>query len=139
MSDAPDRHDDATSDQLHPLVWMALVGLILWFVGAVWWGFASDGYVDWLLFVVSAFLLMAVSIQLILAHESRVGEGPQPKRQPEQRQTFGDWAAGEFQIWQDHNKAGNAAAEILTPIAAAAVGMTAFAIAFHYVALHASS
>jgi hypothetical protein len=36
-------------------------------------------------------------------------------------------------------KGSNAAAEIILPIAAAAVGMTAFAIVFHYAAQHAST
>src|SRR6266704_431888 len=43
----------------------------------------------------------------------------------------------EFEIWQDHLQGVNAAAEIAIPIAAAAVGMTAFAIVFHYAAAHA--
>jgi hypothetical protein len=45
---------------------------------------------------------------------------------------FSDWAAGQFETWQDRVKGANAAAEIILPIAAAAVGMTAFAIVFHY-------
>ena len=50
-----------------------------------------------------------------------------------------DWAAGQFETWQDSQKGSTAAAEIILPIAAAAVGMTAFALVFHYAAQHAST
>ncbi len=52
---------------------------------------------------------------------------------------FSDWAAGQFETWQDSQKGSDAAAEIILPIAAAAVGMTAFAIVFHYATQHAST
>ena len=64
--------------------------------------------------------------------------GRAPPDAPEDRARFSDWAAGEFETWQDSVKGTNAAAEIILPIAAAAVGMTAFAIVFHYAAQHAS-
>ena len=50
---------------------------------------------------------------------------------------FRDWASGQFETWQERVKGANAAVEILLPVAAAAVGMTAFAIVFHYAATHA--
>ena len=62
---------------------------------------------------------------------------PDPVAKPEQRQTFSDWASGQFEISQGRRKGAAAAVEIILPIAAAAVGMTAFAIVFHYAALHA--
>ena len=54
------------------------------------------------------------------------------------REPFADWAASDFETWQDRVKGKNAAAEIILPIAATAVGMTAFVIVFHYAAAHAS-
>ena len=51
-------------------------------------------------------------------------------------ESFRDWAAGGFDTWQDRVKGGNAAAEIVLPIAAAAVGMTAFGIVLRIVAAH---
>ena len=117
------------ADRLHPLVWAALVGFVLWFAIALW-SFATGGYVDWLLAVVTGFLAIAVALPMIL---SRVGRDPKDHL----HETFRDWAAGDFATWQDHPKGFNAAAEILLPIAAAAVGMTAIGIVFHYVAMHA--
>ena len=131
-----DRKAQGTSTaRLHPFVWAGLIGLVIWFVLAIW-GFGTEGYADWLLTVVSGFIFIAIAIPLILARVARRNSvlGTRPAK-PE---AFGDWAKAEFEIWQDHLKGGNAAAEIAIPIAAAAVGMTAFAIVFHYAAAHAS-
>ena len=130
------RQDQRTSTaRLHPFVWAGVVGLVLWFVLAIW-GFGTEGYADWLLTVVSGFVLIAIAIPLILAGVAR--RNNVSGRRPAKSEAFGDWAKGEFEIWQDHLKGANAAAEIAIPIAAAAVGMTAFAIVFHYAAAHAS-
>lgn len=117
------------ADRLHPAVWAALVGIVIWFAIAIW-SFGTGGYVDWLLAVVTAFLVITVALLVIL---SRVGRGPQDGM----RETFRDWASGDFATWQDRPKAINAAAEIILPIAAAAIGMTAIGIVFHYAAAHA--
>jgi hypothetical protein len=129
------RQDRQTSTaRLHPFVWAAVIGFVIWFALAIW-GFGTEGYADWLLTVVSGFIFIAIAIPLILAGVARRNNasGTRPKK-PD---AFGDWARGEFEIWQDHLKGGSAAAEIAIPIAAAAVGMTAFAIVFHYAAAHA--
>jgi uncharacterized ion transporter superfamily protein YfcC len=129
-----DQQDQQTSTaRLHPFVWIALIGLVIWFVLAIW-GFGTEGYADWLLTVVSGFLLIAIAIPLILAGVARRNSVARAQGKSE---AFGDWAKGEFEIWQDHLKGANAAAEIAIPIAAAAAGMTAFAIVFHYAAAHA--
>jgi hypothetical protein len=123
-----------STGRLHPLVWTAMLGLIVWFVLAVW-GFGTEGYADWLLAVVSGFVLIAVAIPLILAGVARRNRD----EAAEKSEAFGEWAKGEFETWQDHVKGANAAAEIALPIAAAAAGMTAFAIVFHYAAAHAGA
>jgi hypothetical protein len=116
-------------DHVHPFVYFAVIGLALWFVLSAW-GFAADGYVDWLLVVVSGFVLIATVIQLTLLHvwrNNHAGGADQPKER------FRDWAAGKLDTWQDQPKAANAAVEMLLPLAAVAFGMTAFAIALHFV------
>jgi hypothetical protein len=40
--------------------------------------------------------------------------------------------AGDFDTWQDRVKGRNAAVEILLPMAAIAIGMTAFAIVLYF-------
>jgi hypothetical protein len=127
--------DRPGSDQLHPLVYMAIIGLALWFVLSAW-GFASDGYTDYLLAVVSGFIVIAVGIPLVL---SRIGRKHQrPKQAKERSESLGEWAAGEFDTWQDRVKGTNAAVEVLLPIAAVPFGMTAFGIVLHFTAHGAS-
>ena len=108
-------------DELHPAVYLALIGAAAWFAIAIW-GFAGDGYADWLLVVVSGFVLIACAIPAILSRVGRDGRGNSQK--------FRDWESGDFATWTDRGRGRNAAIEILLPLGAAAVGMTAFAIVF---------
>jgi hypothetical protein len=127
--------DRPVSDELHPLVYMAIIGLVLWFVVSVW-GFGGDGYTDYLLAVVTGFMVIAVAIPLVLW---RIGRKQQrPTQVKERSKPLGEWAAGEFDTWQDRVKGTNAAVEVLLPIAAIAFGMTAFGIVLHFTAHGAS-
>ena len=121
-----ERHDRPASNDLHPAVYVAIVGLALWLMLAVW-AFASDGYTDYLLAVVSGFVFLAVVLPLTLWRVGRKHRGldAAPK------QSFRDWAAGDFNTGQDQLKGTNAAVEILLPIAALAFGMTAFGIVLY--------
>ena len=125
-----------STDRLPLLVYAALAGFIAWFVIAAW-GFATAGYADLVLVVVTGFFIIALGIPFVLWRVTRANADPTAR--PEKPIRFPDWASGTFETWQDRVKGSNAAAEIILPIAAAAVGMTAFAIVFHYAALHASS
>jgi hypothetical protein len=135
MSQDDRGRDRPGSDQLHPLVYMAIIGLVLWFVLSVW-GFAADGYTDYLLAVVSGFMVVAVAIPLVMWRSARKHQ--RPKQAGEKRESLGEWAAGEFETWQDRVKGTNAAIEVLLPIAAIAFGMTAFGIVLHFTAHGAS-
>jgi len=125
----------SSTDRLPPLIYLALVGLVAWMVLAAW-GFAGPGYADFALAVVTGFFVIIIAIPSILW---RVGRVNRPAEPSQRKLRFSDWAAGQFETWQDRVKGANAAAEIILPIAAAAVGMTAFAIVFHYAAQHAST
>src|SRR5215211_8148907 len=96
MSQNRDGPDRPGSDQLHPFVYLAIIGLALWFVLSVW-GFASDGYTDYLLVVVSGFVVIAVAIPLVL---SRIGR-KRPNKLEEKTKSLSDWAAGEFDTWRN--------------------------------------
>jgi energy-coupling factor transporter transmembrane protein EcfT len=115
--------DHPVSNGLHPYVYGAIAALALWFVLSIWVSFASDGYTDWLLVVVSAFLLIFVALPFVL---SRVTRGDAEDGSP--RRSFGNWASGEFDTWQYRLKCGHAAVEVLLPVAAIAFGMTAFGV-----------
>ena len=132
MSSEPKKR--VSTDRLPPLIYVALVGFVAWMVLAAW-GFAGPGYADVALTVVTGFLALVIAIPFVLWRVARANrDGSQEERPPD----FDDWASGQFETWQDRVKGSSAAIEIVLPIAAAAIGMTAFAIVFHYAALHAS-
>ena len=124
--------DRPVSNGLHPYVFAGIAALAIWFVLAVWWSFASNGYTDFLLFVVSGFLLTFVSFALVLSRVSR-GDDVDADGAPVPPPSFLGWASKEFDTWQYQLKGGHAAAEVLLPIAAIAFGMTAIGIVAHVV------
>lgn len=112
---------------LHPHVHAALIGFTIWFALAVW-SFAGSGITDYLLVIISGFIFVIVALQFILLRVGHKDDGAAAERhQPSLR----DWAALDFETWQDRLSGAQAALHILLPIGAAAVGMTAFGIAFH--------
>ena len=131
MSKSAVRRNGPVLDHVHPFVYMALVGLALWFVLSVW-EFAGDGYTDYLLAVVSGFILIVVALTSTLWWQWWKNRRPDAAR--EDQESLRTWAAGELDTWQDRVKGSNAAIEMLLPIAAAAFGMTAFGIVLHFTA-----
>lgn len=113
-------------DELHPIIYIAIVGLGLWFVLSAWAGFATDTYTAYLLVVVSGLVLVAVAIPCAIWLASR--KGPVQRDTTHRRNGFRDWASGDFSTSSGRLKASTAAVQILLPIAAVAFGMTAFAI-----------
>jgi len=125
MSDPDPRPDRPVEGSLHPIVYFVLLGLVAVLLLGVW-GFAGDGPTDYLLVIVSGFIVMFVGLPTTLwLMVRREGEpGPGSGR-------FRDWAAGEFDTWQDRTQGWKAAVEVVLPIAAVAIGMAAFAIVLH--------
>ena len=125
-------NNNPSTDQL-PIGFYALVaGFVLWMVIAAW-GFAGPGYTNVALTVVTGLLLVAIGIPFVLWRMVRANDPDM-----EQPQKLSEWSSRDFETWQDHQKGHEAATEIVLPIAAAAIGMTAFAIIFHIAATHAS-
>ena len=123
--------DIPISDGLHPFVNMAIIGLVLMFVAAVWMFFDSDPYEAWLDVVVTGLFVIAIAIPALCWLTWR--------RNAEHARdhgdlSFRDWVAGEFDTWTGPVKGANATVEILLPIAAVAVGMTLLGLVFHIVA-----
>ena len=123
---------------LHSMVYVALVGLVLWLVLATW-GFGYDGQTDYLLAIVTGFLIIAVAIPATLAlmAYSQGNSGDDRESAARDTASFRQWAAEDFDTWQDRVKGRNAAVEVLLPMAAIAIGMTAFAIVLHFTAVGA--
>jgi hypothetical protein len=125
-----DNRQRPAATHLHPFVYAALLGFVSWLVIAVW-GFARDGLTDYLMVIVSGFIVLFATIPatlFLMVQSQRTTDQDGARNQ----ESFRDWAAGEFSTWQDRVKGANAAVEILLPIAALAVGMTAFAVVAHY-------
>jgi hypothetical protein len=111
---------------VHARVYALLIFFAGWFAVAAW-SFAGGGLSDYLLVIVSGFIFVVVALQLILSRVRRREDAGEQDRQPSWR----DWTAFDFETWAGRLSGTQAAAQILMPIAAAAVGMTAFGIAFH--------
>ena len=121
----------SVTTSLHPWVYATLIGLVLWFV--LWiWSFAGAGVTDYLLVIISGFLLVVVTLMLIL---SRVGHkdpamGDNEVKADDKPKSFPDWAASDFDTDAGRLSSFQAATLILLPIAAAAFGMTVFGVTF---------
>jgi hypothetical protein len=126
-------HNRPASDQLHPLVYTAVVGLVLWIVVSAWAFFDDGEGTGLLLAVVSGFLFIAVAIPCALGlvwrkyRDSDAAQG--------ERISLRDWASGEFDTWQGRRKAAGAAVEVLLPFAAIAFGIMALGIVLHFTAV----
>jgi hypothetical protein len=129
-----ERKNSRSTDRLPLVVYGIVIGFVAWMALAAW-GFAGPGYADFSLAVVTGLLIVVIAIPLVLWRVRRANTD----ERADDAMSFGEWTSSQFETWQDRQKGAIAAIEIILPIAAAAVGMTAFAIIFHYVAMHASA
>ncbi len=130
----PQEVEQKHTNHLHPFVPIVAVGFVLWFALAVW-GFGLNGQVDYLLAIVCGLLLMALAIPYALWRQwRRTRRDGGSLEQSLKRESFRDWTSENFETWQDRVKAKNAAIEIILPLGAAAIGMTAFVVVLHIVA-----
>jgi hypothetical protein len=128
---ASERKNTCSTDKLPLAVYAIVVCFVGWMAIAAW-GFSGPGYAELSLAVVTGLLIVAVAIPFVIWRVGRAAAGDRP----DDRIRFGEWKRRQFEIWQDRQKGISAAIEIVLPIAAAAIGMTAFAIVFHYAATH---
>jgi len=126
------QHGRPGSEHLHPSIYAIMVGSVLWFVLSAWIFFGGAEYMGLLLAVVSGFFLMAAAIPFVLWC---VWQKYRPVPAREDRRSFRQWVSGEFETRQGRRRALDAAIEIVLPLAAAAAGMTAMGLIFHFTAL----
>lgn len=123
--------NNIVSDRLHPLIYAAMTALALWFILAIWASFDQSGYTGWLLAVVTGFILMAIALPFVL---SRVGRGGAESGPASGQRALRPWLAGAFETWQGRLSGADAMVQILLPIGAAAIGITAIGIVWHLAA-----
>src|SRR5262249_15081816 len=131
MAEHNANQDSSISGSLHPLVNIAIIGLVLMFVAAVWMFFDSGPYEAWLDVVVTGLFVIAIASPTLLWLTLRPNaDDARDDRPPSCR----DWAAVDFDTLTGPVKGANASAEVLLPIAAVAVGMTVLGLVFHIIA-----
>lgn len=116
-------------------VYRGLVGLAAWF-GLAAWIFAGPSVTDYLLAIISGFIFVAVTLVLVLSRVARSDEEATDEAGPSgadaaQEPEFRDRATWDVDVFQARLSMGQAATQILLPLATAAFGMTAIGIALH--------
>lgn len=135
MSAHPDRHNQPINEELHPLVYKTMVGLIVWLVLSVWALFDRGAYIGLILAMVTVIFLAIMGIPTLiwLTWQRRAAD-----TQHEPDESFRTWALQEFRAWTGTLTGGAAAAQILLPIAAVAIGMTVFGLVLDITIPHLS-
>jgi hypothetical protein len=121
-------HNKPVSDQLHPNIYMAAVGLVAWFVLAAWILFDRQSDIGLPLAMVSALLVVAVVLPWSLSLVWRKYRGASPRHAP--KTSFHDWTVADFAAGDSKLHGKHAAIDMLLPIAAVAFGLTALGIVF---------
>jgi hypothetical protein len=105
---------------------------------ALWvWSFVGAGETDYLLFIVTGFIVVVVALQLILMRVRRTdktaNDGNTADDSKGWRTFIPPMGSGRIEAERGRLHAAEAALLILLPIAAAAIGMMAFGIEFQIV------
>ncbi|TJW13557.1 MAG: hypothetical protein E5W82_12840 [Mesorhizobium sp.] len=58
-------HNRYVSDGLHPYVYRAMIGLVVWYALSAWAGFGGGSYANYLLVVMTGFLIISVALPAI--------------------------------------------------------------------------
>lgn len=126
----PARHNWARTDELHPRIYATVVGLTIWLVLSVWVLFSRGAYIGLTLAVITLFFTVLVGIPVLLWLTWR--HNAAPHEQNGSAAPFGEWATKSFETWTGGLSGREASIQILLPIAAVAIGMTIFGLAFMF-------
>jgi hypothetical protein len=121
------RYERPPADDLHPVIYKALAGLVLWLVIAAWVFFGGQDYAGLDLAVVTGFFLIAAAIPYVMWRVWRSTSAPETRQN---KASFSDWWHGELDTWQGRVEGWDASVEVLLPLGIAAVGMTAIGLVF---------
>jgi hypothetical protein len=128
MNNKLNQDSSQVSDQLHPFIYAALAGLALCLVVSAWIFFPQGGYLGLDLGIVSALVFMIIAIPTVLHFVGRRFQAAD--RASSIGRPFRTWLAGDFDMRQGRRKSVSASIEILLPMAAAVIGITAIGIVF---------
>jgi hypothetical protein len=128
MNNKLDQDNSQVSDQLHPFVYAALAGLALCLVVSAWIFFSQGGYLELDLGIVSALVFMIIAIPTVLHFVGRRFQSAD--RESNIGPPFSTWIAGDFDMRQGRRTSLSASMEIVLPMAAAVIGITAIGIVF---------
>jgi hypothetical protein len=122
------------SDHLHPRIYLAAAGLLIWFVIAAWLLFGGSGYIGLALAMISVLVFMAIAIPLALWRTTRTAKRLAASSQAAEQgsEALDKWLRGRFATWTDQEKGSTAVIEILLPLAAVAFGITALGVVFEF-------
>jgi hypothetical protein len=119
-------HNKPVFDQLHPMIYAAKIGLVVWFGLVAWIFFDRQNDIGLPLAMVSVLLLFAVLLPWSLSRVWRKYRMPSERH----RLSFRDWRAGDFAVGDSKLQSTHAAIDMLLPFAAAAFGLTALGVVF---------
>jgi hypothetical protein len=121
-------HNRPVFDQLHPRVYGAAVGLIAWFALMAWALFYRGGQTGLVLAFVTLLFVVAVLLNWALSLIWKTYR--MPYEQNVEHTSFHDWRSGDFAVWGARLRASHAAIDVLLPLIAVSVGLTAIGIVF---------
>jgi len=130
-------HPDRRTNELHPLVYRAMIGLTIWLVLSVWVLFSRGAYEGVTLSIITLFFVVLVSIPVVLWLTWR--RNTDPREQHEIVAPYREWSSGSFETSTGRISGREASMQILLPIAAVAIGMTIFGLVFLFAVPHLSS
>lgn len=115
--------DPPPSEEIHPGLYGVIAGFALLFIVSAF-AFGDSGYSDYLLAVVSGFFVIVMTVPFLLWLTWRRHAG----RSETSTLSLREWFRRDCDTWQCRLKAREAAIQILLPVAAVAVGMSAIGI-----------
>lgn len=121
-------HNKPVFDQLHPRIYAAAVGLIAWFALMAWVLFDRNVETSLSLIFVSVLFLVAVLVPWVMSLAWKKYQLPY-ERHPQQT-SFKDWRDGDFAVWGAKLHGSHAVIDVLLPLIAVSLGLTAIGIVF---------
>jgi len=125
------------TNELHPLVYRAMIGLTIWLVLSVWALFSRGAYEGVTLSVITLFFVVLVGIPVILWLTWR--RNTDLNEQHDNVAPYREWSSGSFETCTGGISGREASMQILLPIAAVAFGMTIFGLVFLFAVPHLGS